>query len=570
MENAPATSLSYPDHPRYAIVTGANSGIGFRAAQMLAGPPHRFRVVLACRHYERGIAAQRRICDPEYGGDPTKSAIFMRCDLANLGSIREFVTAFRKLDDGGPRTAGLALLVCNAGVGYARETAPRVTANGFEEKIGVNHLGHFLLTNLLLPDLQRVKPEAVVVVVSSSLHDPKGAGGGRGRLPTLELDDLHLFGKGASAPVAAAASSPAKAAVVVAPVAASPVPPSSPTKWENPPSPIKWRKADRYTGCCWQDGCCGGSDCCGGCCHGCSKSGCCGGSVCFSDCFGDGGGGNGGFGSRPGSPSKEVKIEPPAKEVHHTSKGIPYESAFAYKRSKLANLLFAYELKRRLHAPFVMRGTHAQLGTPSAWRAPSTVRVVSLCPGFIPSTNLIREAGPVGTFFLRSVLDGPLAKSFLNVTRTIDEGAACIVMCATSDDAVDGGYHRLSRDGRLEVIESSEESYDEAKAKKLWSISAKLTASQGSVGNLQSAVTPTTRLTNESYSTVRAPPLTPPKANIHGLSTYSPPKSNLAENQFGGDGTRGSPDRLLRSPPKPNGLNTPSKPRGLSKELDLL
>ena len=79
-------------------------------------------------------------------------------------------------------------------------------------------------------------------------------------------------------------------------------------------------------------------------------------------------------------------------------------------------------------------------------------------------------------------------------------------MCATSDDAVDGGYHRLSRDGRLEVIESSEESYDEAKAKKLWSISAKLTASQGSVGNLQSAVTPTTRLTNESYSTVRAPP----------------------------------------------------------------
>ena len=46
--------------------------------------------------------------------------------------------------------AGLALLVCNAGVGYARETAPRVTANGFEEKIGVNHLGHFLLTNLLL------------------------------------------------------------------------------------------------------------------------------------------------------------------------------------------------------------------------------------------------------------------------------------------------------------------------------------------------------------------------------------------------------------------------------------
>ena len=165
------------------------------------------------------------------------------------------------------------------------------------------------------------------------------------------------------------------------------------------------------------------------------------------------------------SPTVTIIAPPVHAPSSTTTKVSAYESAFAYKRSKLANLLFAYELKRRLHAPFVMRGTHAQLGTPSAWRAPSTVRVVSLSPGFIPSTNLIRDAGTVGQFFLRNVLDGPLKNSGIyNVTRTIDEGAACIVLCATSDDAVDGGYHVLNRAGQLEVIQSSEESYDEAKA----------------------------------------------------------------------------------------------------------
>ena len=66
------------------------------------------------------------------------------------------MSEFRAINGGEPKKLGLSLLLCNAGVGFGRTTEERrVTAQGFEEKLGVNHLGHFALTALLWPSLYR-------------------------------------------------------------------------------------------------------------------------------------------------------------------------------------------------------------------------------------------------------------------------------------------------------------------------------------------------------------------------------------------------------------------------------
>jgi len=175
--------------PRFAIVTGANApSLGFRAAQLLAGEPHRFRVVLACRSESRGRAAQREI----EAADPGAWVRFMKCDLASLASVRAFAQDLRSIEGGAVQAAGLSLLVANAGVGFGRDRERRLTDDGFELRLGVNHLGHFLLVNLLLPEL-RAAPSARVVVVSSELHAKNVAG----ESSLLDLDDLQLEKPGA-------------------------------------------------------------------------------------------------------------------------------------------------------------------------------------------------------------------------------------------------------------------------------------------------------------------------------------------------------------------------------------
>jgi len=174
---------------RYAVVTGANApSIGFRAAQMLAGEPHRFRVILACRSEARGRAAQKDI----ESADPGAWVRFQKLDLASLASVRAFANTVRAMDDGSVRTSGLSLLVANAGVGFGIQKERRETEDGFEMRFGVNHLGHFLLVNLMLPELHAA-PRARVVVVSSSLH-----AGGMGNGPcSLDFDDMQLIKPGA-------------------------------------------------------------------------------------------------------------------------------------------------------------------------------------------------------------------------------------------------------------------------------------------------------------------------------------------------------------------------------------
>ncbi|WP_405936649.1 oxidoreductase [Streptomyces sp. NBC_00726] len=137
---------------RTAVVTGANSGIGLVTARELARCGA--RVLLACRDERRGEEAAARIRHAVRGADVE----FAPLDLADLSSVRAFAK--------GLRADRLDLLINNAGVmalPYGR------TADGFETQFGVNHLGHFALTGLLLPRL-RATGGARVVTVSSGLH----------------------------------------------------------------------------------------------------------------------------------------------------------------------------------------------------------------------------------------------------------------------------------------------------------------------------------------------------------------------------------------------------------------
>ncbi|MFG2564451.1 oxidoreductase [Streptomyces sp. NPDC048567] len=137
---------------RTAVVTGANSGIGIVTARELARCGA--RVLLACRDERRGEEAAARIRYAVRGADVE----FAPLDLADLSSVRAFAK--------GLRADRLDLLINNAGVmalPYGR------TADGFETQFGVNHLGHFALTGLLLPRLTATGG-ARVVTVSSGLH----------------------------------------------------------------------------------------------------------------------------------------------------------------------------------------------------------------------------------------------------------------------------------------------------------------------------------------------------------------------------------------------------------------
>jgi NAD(P)-dependent dehydrogenase (short-subunit alcohol dehydrogenase family) len=131
---------------RTAVVTGGNSGIGFRAAKELAA--HGCRVVLACRNVEAGDRAAQSLG----GGDAARVA---QLDLASAASVRAFADAW---------TGPLDFLINNAGVMWPPKLS--LTEDGFEKQFGTNHLGHFVLTGLLLPALVASGRGRVVTVAS--------------------------------------------------------------------------------------------------------------------------------------------------------------------------------------------------------------------------------------------------------------------------------------------------------------------------------------------------------------------------------------------------------------------
>ncbi|CAK6450688.1 unnamed protein product [Pipistrellus nathusii] len=155
---------------RVAIVTGGTEGIGLATCRRLALLG--MRVIIAGNDVTKGHQAERSL-RAETGNPEVE---FSYCDLASMRSIREFVLKFKE------RNLPVHVLVNNAGVMMVPER--QETADGFEQHFGVNYLGHFLLTLLLLDTLERSgRPgaHARVVSVSSATH----------YVGELALDDLQ-------------------------------------------------------------------------------------------------------------------------------------------------------------------------------------------------------------------------------------------------------------------------------------------------------------------------------------------------------------------------------------------
>ena len=149
------TTADIPDQTgRTAVITGANTGLGYETAAALAAKGA--RVVLAVRNLEKGKAAADLITR----ATPGASVAIQELDLTSLESIRAAADELRS------DHAAIDLLINNAGVMF---TPKSTTKDGFELQFGTNHLGHFALTNLLLDRVQAV-PGSRIVTVSSVGH----------------------------------------------------------------------------------------------------------------------------------------------------------------------------------------------------------------------------------------------------------------------------------------------------------------------------------------------------------------------------------------------------------------
>jgi len=160
------TAKDIPDlSDKIAIVTGANSGIGYEIARALSNK--NAKVILACRNKENGEAAVRQIVLAY----PEAQVELMQIDLSDLSSVQHFSGKFTNHYD------RLDILINNAGI--MRPPFGKTT-DGFELQFGINHLGHFALTGLLLPLIINTS-NARIITISS----------GGERFSKIDLDNLN-------------------------------------------------------------------------------------------------------------------------------------------------------------------------------------------------------------------------------------------------------------------------------------------------------------------------------------------------------------------------------------------
>jgi NAD(P)-dependent dehydrogenase (short-subunit alcohol dehydrogenase family) len=170
------TLADVPDQSgRTVVVTGANAGIGFEAAKVLAG--RGATVLLACRDVEKG----ERAADAIRTEAERARLSFVRLDLASLASVREAAEAIRTT------SPQLDLLINNAGV---MQVPYQRTEDGFELTLATNHLGHFALTGLVL-DRLLATPGSRIVTISSVAHQ-------RGVIRFDDLQSERDYGASAS------------------------------------------------------------------------------------------------------------------------------------------------------------------------------------------------------------------------------------------------------------------------------------------------------------------------------------------------------------------------------------
>ncbi|XP_015881452.3 protochlorophyllide reductase [Ziziphus jujuba] len=138
------------------IITGASSGLGLATAKALA-EKGQWHVIMACRNFLKAERAAKS------AGIPKENYTIMHLDLASLESVRQFVNNFRQSG------RQLDVLVCNAAVYLPTAKEPSFTAEGFELSVGTNHLGHFLLSRLLLDDIKQSDYPAKRLIIVGSI-----------------------------------------------------------------------------------------------------------------------------------------------------------------------------------------------------------------------------------------------------------------------------------------------------------------------------------------------------------------------------------------------------------------
>ena len=161
-------------YQKTVIITGASSGVGLYAAKSLAN--RGWHVVMACRNLEKARNAAKEVNIPQ------SSYSIIKLDLASLDSVRQFVNDFRATG------RYLDALVCNAAVYLPLLKEPMRSADGYELSVATNHLGHFLLCNLMLKDLMK-SPSADkrLVILGTVTANPKELGG---KIPIPAPPDL--------------------------------------------------------------------------------------------------------------------------------------------------------------------------------------------------------------------------------------------------------------------------------------------------------------------------------------------------------------------------------------------
>ena len=140
------------------VITGANSGLGFETAKKIA-MDRNYRVILACRNEEKAARAGAEIVK----ATDNDQVVPMKLDTSSLSSVRAFACAYIR------KYGSVDVLINNAGISPMRDSG--LTAEGFEVVFATNYLGHFLLTQLLLPHMAA---DGRIINVSSDMHNPPG------------------------------------------------------------------------------------------------------------------------------------------------------------------------------------------------------------------------------------------------------------------------------------------------------------------------------------------------------------------------------------------------------------
>ncbi len=172
-----------------AIVTGASSGVGLHATKALTN--RGWFVIMACRNLEKAEAAAQSL------NIPAPQRQILPIDLADFASVRAFVDKFRATG------RSLEALVCNAAVYFPLLKEPLRNPDGYELSVATNHLGHFLLCNLLLEDLQQSPATDKRLIILGTVTANSKELGGKIPIPApANLGNLEGLEAGFKPPIA--------------------------------------------------------------------------------------------------------------------------------------------------------------------------------------------------------------------------------------------------------------------------------------------------------------------------------------------------------------------------------